>query len=190
MTFELIKKINWVDLFILIVFIRTLYIGLKRGFIVEFFKLLGLLFAVVIAFHYYTRIADFLNSKSPLPIDLADFVSLALLSCAVVLIFKFMRDAFLFLVKAEMNPTLDKWLGFILSAFRSFVLSSFIIVLFISSGITYLQASTRESLSQSYLLNVSPRLYSSCFENLIVKFFPAEQINPTIFDNLEAKDKK
>lgn len=190
MTFELIKKINWVDLLVLFIIIRTLYIGLSRGFIVELFKLLGILVSIVFSFHYYSTIADLLNSKSPLPLDFADFVSLLFLSTIIILVFKFIRDGLLLLIKTEAKPALDKWAGFILSTLRAFMLSSLIVILVFAAGLTYLQDSVRNSYSQSFILNIAPRIYSGCFENLIVKFFPSEQLNTSIFDALEVKNKK
>ncbi len=190
MNFEFLKKINWVDIFVILIFLRTIYIGLKRGLIVEFFKLLGVLVAATISFHFYTRIADFLNSKGPLPLDLADFFSLLVLSSVVILFFKFFRDGFNILIKAEVKPFFDKSAGFILSALRAFALSSLILVIMFFTNIDYLKASVKDSFSQSFLLRLSPRIYSSCFEGLMAKFFPDEQLNTTVFDSLETEVEK
>lgn len=190
MDFELIKKLNWADLVVLLIIIRTLYIGQSRGFIVEIFKLLGLLTSIVISFHYYSRIADFLNARSPLPLDFADFISLLFLSTIIVLAFKFIRDGVLIFIKTEAKPALDKWAGFALSFLRAYMLSSLVLIVVFLSGLTYFQNSVKDSYSQGFLLNAAPRIYSGCFENLIVKFFPGEQLNTAIFDALESKNKK
>ncbi|MDP2939899.1 MAG: CvpA family protein [Candidatus Omnitrophota bacterium] len=191
MNFELLKKLNWVDICVFLFIVRTLYIGLKRGLVVEFFKLLGVYLAIVISFHYYARIANFLNSKSPLPLDFADFLSLLVLAGFIILVFKFIREGFTALIKAEAKPVFDKWAGFIFSLLRAFLLSSLVIVILFISNITYVTSSITNSFSQNYFLNLAPRIYSGCFENLIVKLFPSEQLNQSLFDSLEsAKENK
>ncbi len=187
---ELINKINWLDVLVFLLFIRTLAIGIKRGLIVEFFKLLGVLTAIVISLHYFSRLGAFLNSKSPLPLEFADFISLLFISFLTILLFKFIRDGITVLVKTEVNPAADKWLGFILSILRSFALSSLVLIIIFSTNVAYLKASVKGSFSQGYILNIAPRFYSGCFESLIAKFFPNEQLNTAIFDLLEPKEKE
>ncbi len=187
---EFINKINWLDVVIFLIFLRTLAIGIKRGVIIEFFKLLGLLVSIVISFHYFSRLGNFLNSKSPLPLEFADFVSLIFISSLLILLFKFIRDGITVLVKTEVKPAADKWLGFILSVLRAFVLSSLILIILFCTNIAYIKASVKNSFSQGYILNIAPRLYSGCFESLFVKFFPSEQLNTAIFELLEPKEKE
>lgn len=189
MNLELLSKLNWVDVLVIIVFLRSIYIGLKRGLIVEFFKLLGVIVAIVVSFHYYSHIADFLNAKSPLPLDLADFVSLLFLSALIIVLFKFIRDGFNVLVKAEVKSFFDKFAGFILSLLRAFSLSSLTLIILFSTNLDYLKSSVNDSSSKNYLMNIAPRIYSSCFESFLVKFFPKEELNTTIFDALEIEQK-
>lgn len=188
MNFEFLKKLNWVDIFVILFFLRTLYIGLKRGFVVEFFKLLGVLVAVVVSLHYYTRIGDFLNAKSPLPLDFADFISLLVLASLITLLFKFIRDGFTVLFKTEVKSSINKAGGFLFSSLRAFALGSLILILMFSTTLTYFKDSIRNSFSQGIFLKIAPRIYSTCFENIMVKFFPNEQLNTSIFDSIESTD--
>lgn len=187
---ELINKINWVDIFVIIIFLRTLYIGLRRGLVVEFFKLSGVFCASILSFHYFPHIGNFLNAKTPLPLDLADFIGLLFLSSLIILLFKFIREGFTAFIKTEVKTALDRWLGFIFSGLRAFILSSLILVILFFTNITYLQASIKNSFSQRFILNLAPRLYSSSFENLMVKFLPNEQLNTALFDRLEPPQTK
>ena len=43
---HLIKSINWVDAALVFLFIRMIFVGIKNGFISEFFKFLGVVAAV------------------------------------------------------------------------------------------------------------------------------------------------
>ncbi len=51
---HLIKSINWIDVALAFLFLRVIFIGVKNGFITEFFKSLGVLTAVFVSLHYYS----------------------------------------------------------------------------------------------------------------------------------------
>src|SRR5438067_2037484 len=44
---HILASINWIDVFMLVLFIRIVFIGVKTGFVTELFKLFGILFASV-----------------------------------------------------------------------------------------------------------------------------------------------
>ena len=54
MIVEIIKQFNWVDIFVIILSVRVLYIAVKNGLPVELFKLLGTIAAIYLSLHYYT----------------------------------------------------------------------------------------------------------------------------------------
>ncbi len=52
MLMDFLKSLNWVDILMALVFARIIFIGIKTGFMIEFFKFWGVLFSTVISLHY------------------------------------------------------------------------------------------------------------------------------------------
>jgi uncharacterized membrane protein required for colicin V production len=158
------------------------YIGAKRGFLVELAKILGVLLGVVVALHYYIGLSDFVIAHSPLPTGFADLACLTFLFLVVILILKFIREGLALIVKAEPIPFVNTWGGLLLGALRAGIFCSAFIYILLISGFGYVERSTRQSYFEKYLVNVAPTIYSFSFENIINKFFPSEQLNNTVFD--------
>ena len=51
---HLIKSINWIDVALVFLLIRMIFVGVKNGFISEFFKFLGIVVAAFISLHFYS----------------------------------------------------------------------------------------------------------------------------------------
>src|SRR5208283_3498342 len=100
---HLIKSINWIDVALAFLFIRMIFVGVKNGFISEFFKFLGVVAAVFVSLHYYSFLAAWVAVKTNLSCDYWDLVMFAGLWVAVAVFFKFFRDSLLFLFKVETN---------------------------------------------------------------------------------------
>ncbi len=56
MLMDFIKGINWIDILLVCVCARAVFIGFKTGFITEFFKTTGLLFSIFVTLNYYTTL--------------------------------------------------------------------------------------------------------------------------------------
>ena len=115
---ETLYSLNWVDLLVVVVAVRVIYIGFKRGFIVEIFKIVGLLFATFCAFHYYPRLSDAINPRGLVAIEFVDALCFGGILTFVLIIFKFVRDGFLSLVKMHPIPTMVKWGGVVLQQYN------------------------------------------------------------------------
>lgn len=182
---ELIRQLNWVDIVIIIIIIRTVFMGFKKGLMVETFKLLGTLFAIFISLHYYSSISNFISSRMPLPVEFLDLIAIISLIIIVLIVFKFMRDGLLILFKTEPLAALDRWGSLILGFIRGCFLSSLVILLIFLSSIEYSQNSVRGSLSSKYFLELSPKTYAFIFDNIFSKLPSEEKINSAIFEKLE-----
>jgi len=124
---ELITNLNWVDILVLIAIVRIIYIGVRQGFIVEFSKILGLIFAVVLSFHYYSTLSNLVHSNSPLPAGFSDLICFNILLLAVVLLFKFIREGLAMIIKVEPVSFVNTWGGLLLGLLRAWIFSSVII---------------------------------------------------------------
>jgi uncharacterized membrane protein required for colicin V production len=179
---EIITSLNWVDILLVIVIIRIIYIGAKRGFAIEISKLCGLLLSVVVAYHYYLALANIVTAHSPLPAGFSSLICFIFLLVIVNLLFALFRQGVALIIKVEPLPFLNTWGGALLGALRSWIICSvFLYILFIS-GFGYIEKSARQSYSAGYFAKAAPAIYSYSFESIISKFFPGEEANSAVFD--------
>ena len=96
---HLIKSINWIDVALVFLFIRMIFVGVKNGFISEFFKSLGVVAAVFVSLHYYSFLAAWAAQKTNISWDYWDLVMFAGLWFACAFFFKFFREGILFFLR-------------------------------------------------------------------------------------------
>jgi uncharacterized membrane protein required for colicin V production len=182
---DIVSQLNWVDVLIIVIFIRIIFIGIKKGFMVEFFKLGGILCAIFVSLHYYSKLSDLVTSHSPLPTNFADLICLVSVSVLVLILFRLFRDGILALIKIHVHNVLDRWGSLALSLIRGIFVTSLVILIIFLSTIEYFKKSVDSSFSKPYLLNISPRTYAFIFENIFSKFSSDEKLNLKIFKSLD-----
>lgn len=185
MIIDVIRRLNWVDVFIIILFARICYISVKGGFFVELFKLPGTIFAIYLALHYYTKIADFLLKRPPgeiVPLDFLDFLSFVLLAALGYVIFALARITFLLLVKIETISVLNRWGGLIIGIARSILFISLVVYGLTISSITYFRVSVNSACMGRAALKIAPGVYSSLWYSIFSKFMPQEKLNQNVLD--------
>lgn len=185
---ETLSKFNWIDLVVLVLFLRMCFVGSKTGLIVELFKISGLILAVYISLHYFSQAGSFLNDLVP-PLgaevsDLICFIILAVLSYVTVAI---IREAFMRMVKTEATHVVDRWGGLVLGFCRSFMFISMIFIIFYLSHIIYFVESVKKSYLGSSLVYADVRVYEGIFKGIVTKFAPEAQINKSLYDVLEGE---
>lgn len=193
MTTEIITSFNWIDILMAVILIRALFVGAKRGIVIEGFKLTGTLLAVFITLHYYSGMSKYLQDKIHLPAGAADLFSFCVIWGLISLIFKLVRDGFTMLFSIEAtHSALDKWGGVIFAAFRGILVCSLTILCMRASAMEYLSRNLEKSLTASKLVGISPGFYESCYNNLVSKLFPTEELNKSVFKlaDLSAIEKK
>jgi uncharacterized membrane protein required for colicin V production len=181
----LINKLNWVDIVVAILFLRIFFIGIKKGFIVELFKLFATVCGIFIALHFYRIISEFISSHTFITIEFADPVVLIALVVFILLIFKFIRDGLMLVFHIQPIPFIDKWGGMILSLARGLLITSLVVVFIFLVPIEYCRKSADSSFSKSYLIEVAPKTYAFIFENIYSKFSSNETLNKIIFESIQ-----
>lgn len=184
MLIGILKQLNWVDYFVIILLIRISYNGIKQGLPTEFFKTLGIIVAIFFSLHFYTGWGKFLNQHSILSSKVADFLAFIALIILINIAFFFIRVVFFRLIKVEAMGFLDKWGGGILGFIRGILVASLIILILNLSTIKYLGKSTKDSLSGGSLSVLAPKIYSLIFDNILIKFSPQAQPNEAIYEVL------
>ncbi|MFH1441282.1 MAG: CvpA family protein [Candidatus Omnitrophota bacterium] len=182
---EILSQLNWVDFFIIIIMIRVVYVSAKTGFVIEFFKLVGIVFALYLSLHYYIITADILkqrvvNVENYIPLEFFDllvFVFVLFISCAA---FAVIRGVMCHFIKMEAVPMLSRWGAVVLGVARGILISSAIIFILLISTIKYLDNSARESYSGKRLFNVAVGTYSFIWDNFMSKLMPGESYNEQV----------
>ncbi len=173
---EIFSFINPVDVVILMIFVRAVWIGTAKGMTVELFKLTGTSFATFIILHYYTDFGLILQNNIAMPTPVALGISFCLLWILVTILFRFVREGTMVMLNPENRISLvQRAGGIILAVGRAILVGGLVFVLIVTPGSKELVSAARHSLSGFLLGDVSPRVYEMTGENLIRPLFPDEK---------------
>jgi len=158
---DILTRVNWVDVLVLIIVLRTTYVSFKDGLTHELFPLLGSIFMVVASLGYYARLGYFLNQNMiSMPIELANFITFVALVVVSGIIFKLLKFAVDYIIRFQWNPALERAGGGVCGVLRAFIAASLVLMILSMMPLPYLQRSIREnSLTGKYILAIGPYVY-------------------------------
>jgi len=184
MLLNILKQINWVDIFVVILTLRICFIAVKGGFPVELFKFLGTLTAAYVSLHYYTALADYtkewLSLGKRVPLELLEFLIFTALALSGYAFFILLRSIFYRFLKMEAVSALNKWGSLLLGIARAALLASLIMFMLVISSVGYLEKSVKESYSGQRLISVAPDTYAWIWKSVISKFSASEKYNAVV----------
>ena len=96
-----IKSINWVDVALVVLLVRVIFIAVKNGFIAEVCKFLGVLLALYVSLHSYVHVANMIESKVHGSLNIWQFIAFLLLVSVGYGFFWAIRLGLSMLFKAE-----------------------------------------------------------------------------------------
>ncbi len=140
-----LSYINWVDIFVVICLIRILYMGYSRGFSAEIPRFLSIITIIVLTYHYYGKLGQFLSKHTLFNEEIAENVSFITLVIGLALLSKVMCFFIRMIVRISGPPTFEVIGGVIISVLRGFLLASLILTSLQFLNITYFQKSTYEN---------------------------------------------
>lgn len=187
----MLHKLNWADLLVIFIALRLIFISASRGFVIELFKFIGIIFSLYIALHYYGIFSGFISRRTvgvDIPVRFLDFVMVISLAVASYVIFVFLRNLFCHFVKAEAVPFLSKWGGCFLGALRAVLTGSLVICIFLISDFNYLNESAKKSFFGRQLFYTAFNTYSGIWNSLMYKFFPDQAFNKRLLDLQDSFD--
>ena len=192
MDLGILKQINWVDIFALIILIRTSYIATRNTLPIELFKLLGTAAAVYLSLHYYIAFSSFLkdNFGINIPFKFLEFSSFLILAMLGYVIFFLARWLFYRFLKIEAVPDLERWGALILSIARGILLAGFVLFILVFTNLNYFKNSVRDSYSGKILIEVPVVTYSSLWDGVMSKFFTTEKFNKSVLEVQETLSHK
>ena len=184
MLLNILKQINWVDIFVLILGVRICYVAVKSGFPVELFKFIGTITAVYLSLHYYIvlsgYIKEWLSIGDRLPQEFLQFIVFLGLAGAGYYVFIVVRSIFYRFLKMEAVSTLNKWGSLILGVVRAMLLTSLIMFTFVISSVSYFNDSVKVSYMGKRLFMIAPDTYSWLWNSFVSKFATGEKYNDTV----------
>jgi len=183
MLINVIKQLNWVDIFVIVLALRICFISYKTGFAISLFKFLGTLTALYLSMHYYTWFSDQVQRlpfTKVFPITFLDFICFIVLMACGYTIFVFLRAMVYRYLKMEAVPALNKWGGLFFGIARAILVAGLVIYALRISTAGYFMRSAVKSFSGSYLSQIAPRTYSWTWYNLVSKFAVKEKFNSTV----------
>jgi len=183
MLYNIITKINWVDIFVVIVLLRVSYVSVNTGLPAEIFKLLGTISAIYLSLHYYASLQDFvvnLAGFKSIPLGLYTLVTVAILSFSGYAVFSVLRNFFLRLLNFENVSALFKLLGLGIGALRGILLSSLLIFMMVISGYDYFKTSVKDSYSGKFIFKIAPATYTFLWNGVSSRFMTGEKYNKNI----------
>lgn len=161
MSMDIFSRLNWVDIFVIIIVMRISYVAFQDGLSHQIFPLIGTIGTAVIALHYYHNIALYLYQNAiRLPVKALDFLSFILLLIGVGLIFKLLRVFSDKIINVTWHPLVEKAGGLLFGFMRSCVVASVILMILALTPLSYLQHSIRDrSLMGMHFLRIVPNVY-------------------------------
>ena len=175
---HLIKSINWIDVALVILFARTIFVGVKNGFISEFFKSLGVVVAVFVSLHYYSFLAALAAQKTHLIWGYWNLLVIAVIWMAVWFFFKLLRDGVLILFKAETNHDgFDKYAAGIVAVGRGLLACGMLIFGVMLAQFGPLTRMTIHSYSYKIAGTAAVTTYSFLYNNLVGKLLTGQHYN-------------
>ncbi len=159
---EAFQRINWVDVLIVILLIRTSYMGAKTGLSTEIFKMIGVLSALYFGIKYYPLIGSWMGSKISLPTEVSEGAAFLVLALISILSLKLMSFGLEKVVKITFADKLSKWGGFIIGLSRGGLILSILFMFFGIIQAGYLLKSVEErSLTGPFIQKIAPFTYQA-----------------------------
>lgn len=168
---EAFHRINWVDVLIVILLIRTSYIGAKTGLSTEIFKIVGVLLGLYFGIKYYSVVGSWMSSKISLPQEVSEGAAFLILVLVSMLSLKLVTWGLEKIVKLTFADKLNKWGGFIIGLLRGGIVLSLLFMFFGIIQVDYLVKSVEErSLTGPLVQKIAPVTYQAITEASLQDF--------------------
>jgi len=167
---ELLTRINWVDILVVIVILRISYIAFQEGLSHEIFPLFGAIFTISLTLHYYNGIAACIsNGFKWIPLTISGFLIFVALIIGIGFVFKILKTLLDKIIKVTWHPIIERFGGLIVGALRSLLAASIILLIIVHVPLSYLQWAVKDrSLTGKYFLGIAPAVYER-----VAVFLPA-----------------
>lgn len=159
---DILTKLNWVDILVIIVMLRTSYVAFQDGLSHEIPSLIGAYICLVFSLAYYKNIASSIYYNfAKIPIDLLNLTAFIFLFFVIGFIFRILKSILDKIVKVSWNPLIEKFGGLLAGIIKGGLVVSAILIVMVLTPLSYLKMSIMEkSLTGMYFLRIGPGVYS------------------------------
>ena len=162
---DILTRINWVDVLVVIIMLRTSYVAFQDGLSHEILPLLGVTAASVISLHYYSRITAIVSGSTGMGLSgILSPISFIVIFVVVIFIFRLIGAIAQNLIKITWHPLIEKAGGLIVGVVKAGVLTSAILVILMLIPLSYFKTSIMDkSLIGMYFLKIGPNIHAKIF---------------------------
>ena len=159
---DIVNKLNWVDILVVIIMLRTSYVAFQDGLSHEIFPMIGAFSGLVLSLAYYKKIASVISQNmGGISVGILEALSFVTLFVAVIFVFKLLRLAFDKIIKVTWHPFIEKLGGFLAGAVKASMITSAILIGLALLPLSYLKWSIGDgSLIGMYFLKIGPSIYA------------------------------
>ena len=148
---------NWFDIFVVILLLRTGYIGLKNGLAVEIYKTAGLGFSGLVSFYFYKGVVSFINQYTITTLSDNQFY---IISFIVLLLTGLLACKFIFMflqkvVRLSFAKNFDTAAGMFLGLARGAAAACLVFMLLNWSAVDYIKRSPFQGLAAIFVLSLT-----------------------------------
>ena len=163
---------NWFDIIVITLLLRTSYIGFKNGLSTEIYKALNLIISGLTASYFYKKLAGLANQYIATAViaenylKTISFLAIFLICLGILkLFFAFVKRT----VQLSFMKGLDATAGTIFGIIRGVLISCllFVILNWITADYMWESSMQRKSLSGSYIIRVNDQI-----KNIVLKILP------------------
>lgn len=175
---DIITHFNWLDIVILLLVIRGIYLGVTHGLTSELFNFIGIVISLALAVHFYSQVADVLIVNFALPIWLSQLVCFFIIAQLIRFAFKYTVVLVLRILNVQFVPQLEKIGGGIIGFGRGIIVASLFILTISLLPSKYIADSVYDkSFTGRFLVKAAERTYLS-----LIFWLPEEDRERAIFD--------
>jgi uncharacterized membrane protein required for colicin V production len=158
---------------------------MKNGFPTEIFKLLGTVFGIFLACHYYVKAGSFLNGLISFKSSAAWYNFLNFTVCLTLtflgyFIFVIIRIIFGIMIRMEAASLLNRWGALVLGMGRWALFTSILLFIINMANIDYIKKSQSDSFLGPKLFALTPKVYTSLWNRVASRFLNDNSFNTKI----------
>lgn len=158
---EIFTKINWVDILVIIIVLRSTYVAFQDGLSHEIIPLVGAFLSLAISLKYSRDIAFIVHQNMVLiPVGIFNSAIFLGIFICVIFVFRLIKVIFDLIVKLAWHPAIEKSGGLIVGFVKSSLFASAILITLVLLPASYLRWSINErSLTGKYFVRIGAEIY-------------------------------
>lgn len=159
---DLLSRVNWIDIFALILFIKIGYVSSRIGVGKQILPLILLVLILTISLYNYGTVASFFINRYSFMASLCKFFSFSLMALVFFIIYSIttrLTGIFLFSTESEVGG-IEKIGGVILGISRSFLIIGIVLIVFLLVPVKFVETSVKNSFLGRFIISANVKVYT------------------------------